>query len=202
VERVLFVSIAAAGLILALAGCGGKQAEHSLTFDDVISIVGPPPDTPAGTSYLPNGTTDLSVSDLRDRTQSSDRAAVTTLEKAGLARIYQRSFSGAINVAHATAYLFQDPAGAGRGFSALRTSLTRQATPDRKLADVAADELGKESWGAHLSGGAEAALFVFRKSNIVVVADMSCDSRCGVDIVAAARTYADGIATRAAQVAG
>ena len=73
---------------------------------------------------------------------------------------------------------------------------------DRKLTEVSADGLGDVGWGAHLSGGSEAALFLFRTSNLVVVTDMSCDASCGLDIVAAARTYAEGIAARAFQPGG
>jgi hypothetical protein len=203
-KRALAVSLAAVAVTIALAGCGGKASERSLTSDDVISIVGPVPDTPAGSSYLASGgTTQLGLADLRARAKTaSDRATVATLENAGLVRIYQRSFNGGLDVADATAYLFRSAAGAGAAFAGLRASLAHQAQPDRKLTEVSADGLGDERWGAHLSGGSEAALFLFRTSNLVVVTDMSCDADCGTDIAVAARAYAEAIATRASQVAG
>ena len=52
-----------------------------------------------------------------------------------------------------------------------------------------------------LTAGFEAALFLSRTSNVVVVTDMSCNSSCGFDIVSAARSYAEAIATRASEVA-
>ena len=80
--------------------------------------------------------------------------------------------------------------------------LTRQAGPGQKLATVPADGIGDEAWGAHLTGSSEAALFMTRTSNVVVVTDMSCDSSCGFEVVSAARSYAKAIATRASEVAG
>lgn len=187
---------------IAVAGCGGKRSERVLTFDDVIGVVGAAPDTPAGASYTTDGvTTELGPADLRARARSAaDRATTAALVGAGLVRVYQRSFNGALNVADATAYLFRGATGAGAAYTRLRASLARQAGPDRKLEEVAADGFGDDAWGAHLSGGDEAALFVFRRSNLVVVTDMSCESSCGIDIVGAARSYAKSIATRAAQV--
>jgi hypothetical protein len=203
-KRVFPIFLAVAALTLTVSGCGGKAKERLLTVDDLAGVVGPAPDTPAGASYDSNGAaTELGITDLRDRaTTASDRATIAMLETADLRRIYQRSFSGAINVADGTAYLFGNAAGAGDAFAGLRTSLARETQPGQKLAEVAVKGLGDESWGAHLSGGSEAALFLFRTSNLVVVTDMSCDASCGLDIVAAARTYAEGIATRASQPGG
>lgn len=202
-KRVFPIFLAIAALTLTVAGCGGKAKERSLTRDDLVGVVGPAPDTPAGASYSSNEPTELGLADVRTRAQTaSDRATVALLERAGLVRIYQRSFNGAINVADATAYLFGKAAGAGDAYAGLKTSLARQAASDRKLTEVSADGLGDVGWGAHLSGGSEAALFLFRTSNLVVVTDMSCDASCGLDIVAAARTYAEGIAARAFQPGG
>lgn len=197
------IFLAVAALTLTVTGCGGKTRERSLTRDDLVGVVGPAPDTPAGASYSSNGPTELGLADLRQRAQSaSDRATVALLDKAGLVRLYQRSFSGAINGADATAYLFRDAAGAGDALAGLRRSLIQEAKPDRKLTEVTVSGLGDEAWGAHLTGGSEAALFLFRTSNLVVVTDMSCDASCDLDIVAAARSYADAIAARASEVGG
>ena len=196
--------ILALTVVLAMAGCGGgKQSERLLTRDDLVSAIGPPPDTPAGADYSSSEPVDLSLADLRAREQAaSDSATFALLEKTGLSRVYQVSYNGAINVADGTAYLFKDVAGAGDAFAGLRTSLGRQTVPGPKLSEVSADGLGDEAWGAHLTGGSEAGLFLFRASNLVVVADMSCDAACGVDIVGAARSYAAGIAKRASEIGG
>jgi hypothetical protein len=185
-------------LALVAAGCGGKAKERTLTVADLAGVIGPAPDTPAGASYQSNGDpTELGITDLRDRAATAaDRATVTLLEKAGFNRIYQRSFTGAVNSADGTAYLFKDAAGAGVALAGLRTSLAHQTKADQKLTEISAKGLGDEAWAAHLTGSSEAALFLFRKSNLVVVTDMSCDTSCGLDIVAAARAYADAIATR------
>ena len=201
-KRVPALLLTLAALMLVVAGCGGKAKERTLTVDDLAGVVGPAPDTPAGASYQSNGDpTEIGITDLRDRAATaSDRATVALFEKAGLVRIYQRSFSGAINVADGTAYLFKGSAGAGDALTGLRSSLVQQAKPDRKLTEIAANGLGDEAWGAHLTGAPEAGLFLFRTSNLVVVTDMSCDTSCGLDIVAAARAYADAIAARALEL--
>ena len=111
-KRVFPIFLAIAALTLTVAGCGGKTKERSLTRDDLVGVVGPAPDTPAGASYSSNEPTELGLIDVRTRAQTaSDRATVALLERAGLVRVYQRSFNGAINVADATAYLFQKAAG-------------------------------------------------------------------------------------------
>jgi hypothetical protein len=197
-NRVIAFLLAVAALALVVDGCGGKAKERVLAVADLAGVIGPAPDTPAGASYQSNGDpTELGITDLRDRAATaSDRATVTLLENAGFNRLYQRSFTGAVNSADGTAYLFKDAAGAGTAFAGLRTTLVHETKPDQKLTEVAAKGLGDEAWGAHLTGGLEAALFLFRRSNLVVVTDMSCDTSCGLDIVSAARAYADAIAAR------
>lgn len=207
-RRLLPSTVAVVGLTLALviaaSGCGGSTTSHRLlTGDDLVSVIGPPPDTPAGASYSSGRPSDLTLADLRRRAQTAaDRATVALLEKAGFTRLYQVSYNGAINVAAGTAYLFKTEAGAGDALTGLQASLARQTAPGQKRTEASTNGLGDEAWGAHLTGDFEAALFLFRASNLVVVADMSCDAVCGVDIVAAARSYADGIATRTSQVGG
>ncbi len=201
--------LAAAGVIvlaftvaLAASGCGGTKTTHRLlTQDDLVSVIGPPPDLPAGADYSSGEPTDLGPIDLRARAQSaSDRTTATLLERAGLIRVYQISYNGAINIADATAYLFKTETGAGTALTELHAALGRQTAPGQKLAVASTDGLGDGAWGAHLTGSSEAALFLFRASNLVVVSDMSCNAACGVDIVAAARAHADGIAQRASEV--
>ncbi len=197
-KRVVALGLGLAALVL-VAGCGGKASVPTLTVDDLPGVVGPAPDTPAGASYQSNGdAAELGIVDLRDRAaDASDRATVALLENAGLVRIYQRSFTGAVNVADGTAYLFKDAAGAHDAFAGLRASLSKEKKSDQKLTEVGAKGLGDEAWAAHLTGGSEAALFLFRTSNLVAVTDMSCDTSCGFDVAAAARAYADAIASRA-----
>ena len=198
-KRAIALFLVFVALALVLAGCGGKAKERALTVADLASVIGPAPDTPTGATYQSNGDpTELGITDLHDRAATAaDRATVALLENAGFNRLYQRSFSGAVDSADGTAYLFKDAAGAGDAFAGLRTSLVHQTKPDQKLTEVAAKGLGDEAWGAHLTGSSEAALFLFRASNLVVVTDMSCDTSCGLDIVAATRAYADAIAARA-----
>ena len=202
-KRVILPIVAVAVLTLVVAGCGGSKAkEGTLATDDLASVIGPAPDTPAGASYADTGSaTDISPAELRGHaTTASDRATVIRLEKAGLVRLYQRSFDGGSNLADGTAYLFRTATGAGAAYLDLQTSLKRQAAA-RKLGEASASGIGNEAWGAHLTGSSESALFLFRTSNVVVVADMSCDTDCGLDIVSATRTYARAIADRVSQAA-
>jgi hypothetical protein len=202
-KRTIPPIVAIAVLALVLAGCGGGKAkEGTLTTDDLASVIGPAPDTPAGASYADTGSaTDISPAELRGHaTTASDRTTVARLEKAGLLRLYQRSFDGGSNVADGTAYLFRTATGAGTAYLDLQTSLKRQAAP-RKLEDASASGIGDEAWGAHLTGSSESSLFLFRTSNVIVVADMSCDTSCGLDIVSATRAYAREIADRVSQAA-
>ncbi len=199
--------VAAAVLaLLAAAGCGGGNGGAGagsgtpLTREDLIGVVGPAPDVPEGAAYDPDaGASTYSLADLRARAQTaSDRATVRTLEQSGFEQIYQRSFTGAINVADATAYLFRDAAGAAKAFAYLKRTLDHTETGSgTTLSELSADGLGEEAWGAHLSGESESALFLFRTRNLVVVADMSCDGACEFDVGKAARAYADGIDERA-----
>ena len=203
VERAIPPIVAVAVLALALAGCGGSKAkEGTLTTNDLASVIGPAPDTPVGASYADTGSsTDISPAELRGHaTTAADRATVTRLEKARLVRLYQRSFDGGSNLADGTAYLFRTATGAGTAYLDLQTSLKRHAAA-RKLGEVSADGIGDEAWGAHLTGSSESALFLFRTSNVIVVADMSCDTDCGLDIVSATRSYAQAIADRVSQAA-
>ena len=204
-RRALPAILALAALTVAVAGCGGGTAkERALTGDDLVSVVGPAPDTPAGVSYADTGQpTDLNLAGLRAHAQTAaDRATVARLERAGLTRLYQRSFDAGSNIADGTAYHFLAVAGARTAYLDLQTALKQQAGPGQKLTDVAANGIGDEAWGAHLTGGSEAALFLSRIANVVVVADMSCDTDCGLDIVSAARSYVEAMATRASQAAG
>ena len=202
-KRAIPPIVAIAVLTLVVAGCGGGKAkEGTLTTNDLASVIGPAPDTPVGASYADTGSsTDISPAELRGHaTTASDRLTVTRLEKAGLVRLYQRTFDGGSNVADGTAYLFRTATGAGTAYLYLQTSLKLQAGA-RKLADVSASGIGDEAWGARLTGTSESALFVFRTSNIVVVADMSCETSCGLDIASATRSYAQAIADRVSQAA-
>jgi hypothetical protein len=205
-KRVLAAICASTVVGLAAAGCGSStsHAEPTITHDQVVGIVGPAPDTPAGTSYDGSAPTELSPADVRARAQNpSDRAIASLLEKAGLQTIYQRSFNGAVNTADATAYLFATASGASRALGGLRTSFKRQARPDRTVTEVTGSTIGDESWAAHLGGsGGEAAIYLARTANLVVVTDMSCDATCGFDVVTAVKTYAGEIAGRAALPAG
>ena len=195
----LLATVCAAAALLAAAACGGGGGgrERALTVDDMISALGPVPDTPAGAAYSTDSqATTLTPDDLRTGATQSDRPLVDALSKAGLSKIYQRSFHGAFNTADGTAYVFPDATGAGTAFDALHRSLSKTSDPSQKLAEEKPGSLGDQAWGAHLTGGSEGALFLWRRSNVVIVADMSCDSGCGVDIVAAARDYAAAIDQR------
>ncbi len=119
--------------------------------------------------------------------------------QAGFKRIYQRSFNGAVNVADATAYLFGSAAGGTKAFAILENTLQKPGGVSQRVTPIPAKGLGEQSWAAHVTGGAEGAVFLWRRGSLVVVADMSCDATCGLDIVGAVRTYADEIDGRAAQ---
>ncbi|HZO48731.1 MAG TPA: hypothetical protein VFB26_01170 [Gaiellaceae bacterium] len=203
----LAVATGAVLALLAAAGCGGggdggtgAGSREPLTREDLIGVVGPAPDVPEGAAYNPDaGASTYTLADLRARAQTaSDRTTVRALERSGFEQIYQRSFDGPVNVADATAYLFRDADGAAKAFAYLKGTLDHtEAGSGTTLSELSADGLGEESWGAHLSGESESALFLFRTRNLVVVADMSCDGACEFDVGKAARAYADGIDERA-----
>jgi hypothetical protein len=200
------VKLAAAAILAVVAvaasacGGGGGRTSPTLTRDDLLGVVGPAPDTPQGAAYSTDaGAASYTLSDLRAHAASaSDRRTVRTLADAGFEQIYQRTFNGAVNVADATAYLFETAAGAGTAFAYLRTTLSDPGKGSgRTLKELSAKGLGDESWAAHLTGNGESALFLWRTGNLVVVADMSCDDSCGFDVAGAARSYATGIDERA-----
>ena len=200
-------------LTLAVAGCGSsKQSGTSdepgsqtkqLTALDLINIIGPEPDTPAGAAYSTDGgSATLTLSDLRGRAQTTqEKATVKAFERAGFQRIFQRSFNGAINVADATAYLFRTAEGAAKGLSVLQETLEKPGGVSQRVTSVPAENLGDDAWAAHVTGGGtEGALFLWRTGTLVVVADMSCDDTCDFDVVEAVRAYVDAIAERAKEI--
>jgi hypothetical protein len=213
VGRALAVTLAL--VALAAAGCGGSKKSATpptattppttttparpLTALDLVNIVGSTPDTPAGADYAADSrSTALTLADLPTGT-AEERATVRAFRRDGFERIYQRSFNGAFNVTDATAYLFHSPAGSAKAFTLLQGTLEKPAGVSQRVTPVAAKGLGDESWGAHVTGDSEGAVFLWRRGTLVVVADMSCDISCGMDIVSAARTYASEIDERAAQ---
>lgn len=206
--RTTRVRLAACSVVVLAAlvagGCGGSgsstKAARALTESDLVGVVGPAPDTPSGAAYSTDaGAATYSLADLRDRAQSkADQRTVATLRDNGFEQIYQRTFNGAINVADATAYLFDKAAGASKAFAYLKSTLVDPGKGSgRTLKEISAKGLGDESWGAHLTGNGESALFLWRTDNLVVVADMSCDTTCDFDVGKALRAYADGIDERA-----
>lgn len=196
---------------LAVTGCGGSKQQSGtsgqpgtqtkqLTALDLINIIGQEPDTPAGAAYsTEGGSTTLTLADLRGRAQTSeDKATVKAFERAGFQRIFQRSFTGALNVADATAYLFRTAAGAAKGLSVLRTTLEKPGGVSQRVTPVPAKGLGADAWAGHVTGGGtEGALFLWRTGSLVVVADMSCDDTCEFDVVEAVRAYVAAIDERA-----
>jgi hypothetical protein len=198
VRRAAIVSLVLAA-VLAATGCGGSsgdtggQNQHrSLTAEDLLGIV-PTPSTPDGANYnLDDHSASLSLDDYRSRaTTTADKEMAGALGKAGLSRIYQRSFAGALNQADASVFLFRDAAGADTGFKRLRSSLERPGAVDQKVAAVEATGLGTEAWGAHLTGsGSDAGLFLWRNGNVVVVSDMQCDDSCDFDVIKAVQAFA------------
>ena len=197
-RRVAVASAVLAALALAGCGGGGSGPERALTFDEVVGVVGPPPDSPPGASYSGyDQATSLTLADLEQRAQTAaDRKTARTLRQAGLRRIYQRNFNGAINVADATVYILRDTAGATQAFAVLQKSLARPGTGEQ-LTELSVGGLGDDAWAVHLTGETEGALYLWRRSNVVVATDMSCDLSCGLDIVGAVRAYAEDIDARA-----
>jgi hypothetical protein len=195
--------VALALLAIAAAGCGGggssKSSSHKpYTFDELVGIVGPAPETPEGASYsIDIDPATYSLNDL-PHTTNAEKALVASFRKAGFKRIYQRTFAGALNNALATTYLFGTANGATSGYVELQKALSHPAAASGETAtEVSSDGLGDEAWGAHVTGESEGALYIWRTANLVVVADMSCEGDCAFDVVSALRTYADGIDGRA-----
>ena len=161
----------------------------------MLGIV-PLPGTPPGASYNPDSRSEtLTLTDYRQMAQTAqDKALANALGKAGLRQIYQRSFSGAINGAYASVFLFRDEAGATTAFRLLQKSLSRPGSVDQRVTAVDADALGAEAWGARVKGASsDAGILLWRHGNVVVVADMTCDDTCEFDVNEAVRAFADEI---------
>jgi len=198
VRRAALATIALAA-VLAVAGCGGSSGQQSqqqqrrpLNAGDLLGIV-PTPGTPEGANYnIDDHSATLTLADYRRRaTSTADKEVAGALGKAGLSRVYQRSFIGALNQADASVFLFRNSTGADAAFRRLRSSLGKPGTIEQKVADVPATGLGSEAWGAHLTGGgSDAGLFLWRNGNVVVVSDMQCDDTCEFDVVEAVHAYA------------
>jgi hypothetical protein len=126
----------------------------------------------------------------RHRTWDGEGPAYNTHSKVGAVAVF-------------FAFLFRDASGAARGARLLRPTLPAN-TETRSLQ---AKELGPDSWGAYASGttGNEQAAYLWRRTNLVILAFMDChDGPCEEDpgkafnlIQPAARTYADQIDARA-----
>lgn len=164
---------------------------------DLVNIIGQAPDTPAGADYAADSrSTSLTLADLPTGTPG-ERATVRAFRRAGFRSIYQRTFNGALNIADGTAYLFAGAAGSMKAFAVLKHTLEKPGGVSQRVTPVPANGLGEEAWAAHVTGASDAAVFLWRRGTLVVVADMSCDASCTFDIVAAVRTYADEIDQRA-----
>jgi len=206
VRRTALVSVAVTAVLgagLAFAGCGGSSSAASsqqaqrrpLTPTDLIGIL-PTPNTPDGANYeLNDYSSTLTLAQYRQAaTTAADRALARTLGRAGLTRVYQRSFNGAINQADASVFLFRNAAGAGTGFRRLRSQLRRPGSVGQKVAEIPVTGLGPQAWAGHLTGaGSDSGIVVWRNGNVIVVTDMQCDDKCDFDVVKAVRAYATQI---------
>jgi hypothetical protein len=201
VRRAALASIALAA-VLALAGCGGSGSSQSqqsqrrpLNADDLLGIV-PIPTTPAGANYnIDDHSSTFTISDYRQSARTKqDRALAGALGKAGLSRVYQRSFIGALNQTDASVFLFRNTAGASSSFARLRRTLQKPGAVNQKVSNVAVAGLGSQAWGGHLTGaGEDSGIVLWRNGNVLVVTDMQCDDKCDFDVAKAARAYATQI---------
>jgi hypothetical protein len=90
------------------------------------------------------------------------------------------------------AFLFRTATGARNALAALRFGPAKGPVKG----------LGEQSFGTHYPGDdGEAALYLWRRGNLVVLTEIVCDSRCGFPVVAPARAYAGHIDARAKRAA-
>jgi hypothetical protein len=91
------------------------------------------------------------------------------------------------------AFLFRDATGAGVGFQALRAGAKgfTRSLPTKGL--------GEESLGQYDNAIDEVTAYLWRRGNLVVLAQVVCDTECGFAVVPPSRAYAGQIDGRAKQ---
>jgi hypothetical protein len=197
--------VVAAGLVLAATGGAGNSSRPTYSARDLPGIVDVKPRVPkwsfdAGDSYI-SGLAHAPAFTLREwlGDSPSQRALAAKLKKAGFVIGGHRAWSGETKQGNGAAagdavfaLLFRDAPGASAAFQALRL-----VWPGKGAKIVPAKGLGQESQGVH-EPDVERAFYLWRRANLVIVAEMTCDGLCDeFRVVPPARTYADEIDARA-----
>ena len=203
----IIVIVAAAALALTPPGYPRDTRGPAYTSHDLARIVDSPPVLPGWSPFeeadpylfpIPAHAPAFTLREfLGESPSKTQRILADKLRKAGFLIGRHRVWDGEHTPAPRQpaqgvvfAFLFRTVSGAGAGFRALRPG-------GRVKGSLPAAGLGSESWGLHRSGGGEAALYAWRRSNLVVFAEMVCDSECRFPVVSPARAYAGEIDARA-----
>jgi hypothetical protein len=180
---------------LAAPACGGSSGSENFTGEDVVRILAAAPPLPEGSSWTADGALEQgSFGDYRKavaaaRPDSKDTLA--QLAQAGAERTFHQAWASSGNSAVASAVLFRDGAGAGKGLDALQ-----HLTPGWFFPQPVSD-LGDEAVSSHAEPGA---VYIWRRGDVVFFAYMFRDRGSSFDYDAAARAYADALDQRATAV--
>jgi hypothetical protein len=187
----LLTTCAVSVVALAVAGCGGSGSESS-TRDDVLYVLRAPPTRPSG-SWENTGTRQISFAELRStlEAQGGHEGIADALADAGFERSYVQHWtlsSAGDSTAEVRASVFQDAAGAHKGFAPLQKLVPSWFVP------IPLDGLGEEA----VAGKSDAvAAHLWRRANLVLTVYVTRGPGHTFDVVAAARTVAQEIDERA-----
>jgi hypothetical protein len=189
----MFRTFCALGLVvLAAAACGGSSGSENFTGEDVVRILAAAPPLPEGSSWTANGTLEQGSFDEYRRAVAAARPGsedtLAQLAQAGVERWFHRAWVSSGNSAIASATLFRDEAGADTGFDALQ-----HLTPGWFFPQPVSD-LGDEAVSSKAEPGA---IYIWRRGNVVLFADMFRDRGSSFDYDAAARAFAGALDQRA-----
>jgi hypothetical protein len=198
VRRVTIVVLALVGsLAYASTGAGSRSGEPVFSAGDLRVLVRTRPPKPVqlkfvvGDPYVGTGPT-FSLHDYLEYTGS--HAQIGRLKKDGFrvgghTRWDPEGTFGNLYAAVVFGFLFRDASGARTWFGDLRSTVN-----DPSSTAVPHAELGPNSVGRHGRGqGEEAAIFLWRRGNLDLIAVMNCEGPCGFDVAGATRAYADAI---------
>lgn len=200
--RLLLVLVLAIGALLTLVATGYTETVGGRAYSagELPGIVDPGPSLPPwtfkqGDPYffpIPAHAPAFTLKDyLGDSPTSGDRMNAKRLKRAGFQigrhlRWDKINAPANLYAAVVFAFLFRKPAGARAGFRVL--------TGFAPHGNVPAKGLGQQSMGVHTD---DAVRYVWRRSNLVIMAGLDCEPECDFPVVGPARKYADQIDARA-----
>jgi hypothetical protein len=204
--------LAATACVLSAAASGAASTAHVYSARDLPRIVDPKPALPGwsfeeGDPYIYPVPAHAPAFTLREWLGASPSKAHKTLsdklKRAGFLIGRHKTWSGEHTAgrrqpadAVVFAFLFRRVSGARTGYSALRGVPGNQA-PGAKV--LGTKGLGEQARGEYepAAGGNEGAAYLWRRGNIVIVAEMVCDGECGFPVTGPARAYASALDARA-----